>query len=36
MWARRLEKEPEGLVVNLREFDCSTFCETVYALPKQL
>jgi cell wall-associated NlpC family hydrolase len=29
-----LEKEPEGLVVNLREFDCSTFVETVYALSK--
>ncbi|MDD4115899.1 MAG: DUF1460 domain-containing protein [Massilibacteroides sp.] len=29
-----LEKEPEGLVVNLRELDCTTFVETVYALSK--
>ncbi len=27
-----LEKEPEGLVVNLREFDCTTLVETVFAL----
>jgi len=29
-----LEKEPEGLVVNLRELDCTTFVETVFALSK--
>lgn len=29
-----LEKEPEGLVVNLRELDCTTFVETVYSLSK--
>jgi cell wall-associated NlpC family hydrolase len=27
-----LEKEPEQLIVNLREFDCTTFVETVLAL----
>lgn len=31
-----LEREPEGLVVNLREFDCTTFVETVYALTRML
>ncbi len=30
--ASTLEKEPEQLVVNLREFDCTTFVETVLAL----
>ena len=30
--ANTLEIEPEGLVVNLRELDCTTFVETVYAL----
>jgi len=30
--ANTLEIEPEGLVVNLRELDCTTFLETVYAL----
>ena len=30
--ASTLETEPEGLVVNLREFDCTTFVETVLAL----
>lgn len=30
--ASTLEKEPEGLVVNLRELDCSTFVESVLAL----
>ena len=30
--ASTLEKEPEGLVVNLRELDCTTFAETVLAL----
>lgn len=29
-----LEKEPEGLVVNLREMDCTTFVENVFALSK--
>jgi cell wall-associated NlpC family hydrolase len=29
-----LEKEPEGLVVNLRELDCFTFVETVIALSR--
>ena len=32
--ASTLEFEPEGLVVNLREFDCSTFVETVLALSR--
>lgn len=27
-----LEIEPEGLVINLRELDCTTFLENVYAL----
>lgn len=30
--AHTLEIEPEGLVINLRELDCTTFLETVYAL----
>ncbi|MDR0742889.1 MAG: DUF1460 domain-containing protein [Tannerella sp.] len=30
--ASTLEKEPEQLIVNLREFDCTTFVETVLAL----
>ena len=30
--ANTLEFEPEGLVVNLRELDCTTFLETVYSL----
>ncbi len=29
-----LEIEPEGLVVNLRELDCTTFVETVLALSR--
>jgi cell wall-associated NlpC family hydrolase len=32
--ASTLEIEPEGLVVNLREFDCTTFVETVLALAR--
>lgn len=32
--ASTLEMEPEGLVVNLREFDCTTFVETVTALSR--
>lgn len=32
--ANTLEKEPERLVVNLRELDCTTFVETVFALAK--
>lgn len=31
-----LEKEPEGLVVNLREMDCTTFVENVLALVRTL
>lgn len=31
-----LEQEPEGLVVNLRAFDCSTFVDNVYALTRTL
>ena len=34
--ASTLEKEPEGLVVNLRELDCTTFMETVLALCRTL
>ncbi|MDL2282051.1 DUF1460 domain-containing protein [Parabacteroides sp. OttesenSCG-928-G06] len=34
--AATLEKEPEGLVVNLREMDCTTFVENVYALVRTL
>jgi len=30
--ASTLEKEPEGLVINLRELDCTTFVESVYTL----
>lgn len=30
--ANTLEIEPEGLVINLRQLDCTTFLETVYAL----
>ena len=32
--ASTLEFEPEGLVVNLRELDCTTFVETVLALSR--
>ncbi|MDR1557643.1 MAG: DUF1460 domain-containing protein [Tannerellaceae bacterium] len=31
-----LETEPEGLVINLRELDCSTFVENVIALSRTL
>lgn len=31
-----LEKEPEGLVVNLREMDCFTFVENVISLAKTI
>ena len=34
--AATLEKEPEGLVINLRELDCTTFMETVLALCRTL
>lgn len=34
--AGTLEKEPEGLVVNLREMDCTTFVENVLALARTL
>lgn len=34
--ASTLEKEPEGLVVNLREMDCTTFMENVLALTRTL
>lgn len=34
--ASTLEREPEGLVVNLRELDCTTFMETVLALSRTL
>ena len=34
--ASTLEKEPEGLVVNLRELDCTTFMETALALCRTL
>jgi hypothetical protein len=34
--AATLEVEPEGLVVNLRELDCSTFVENVIALSHTL
>ena len=34
--ASTLEFEPEGLVVNLREFDCTTFVETVLALSRMV
>ena len=32
--ASTLEFEPEGLVINLRELDCTTFVETVLALSR--
>ncbi|MDR0394392.1 MAG: DUF1460 domain-containing protein [Tannerella sp.] len=32
--ASTLEKDPEQLVVNLREFDCTTFVETTLALSR--
>ena len=34
--AHTLEKDPETLVVNLRELDCTTFVETVLALSRTL
>ncbi len=34
--AATLEKEPEGLVVNFRELDCTTFVETVLTLTRTL
>lgn len=34
--AGTLEKEPEGLVVNLREMDCTTLVENVLALARTL
>jgi len=34
--ASTLEKEPERLVINLREVDCSTFVENVIALTRTL
>ena len=34
--ASTLEKEPEGLVVNLREMDCTTFVDNVVALSRML
>jgi hypothetical protein len=34
--AHTLEKEPEQLVVNLRELDCTTFVETVLALSRTI
>ena len=34
--ASTLGKEPEGLVINLRELDCTTFMETVLALCRTL
>lgn len=34
--ASTLEKEPERLVVNLREMDCTTFVETVLALARTI
>lgn len=34
--AATLEKEPEGLVVNLRELDCTTLVENVLALSRTL
>jgi hypothetical protein len=34
--AHTLEKDPERLVVNLRELDCTTFVETVIALSKTI
>ena len=32
--ASTLEKEPEGLVINLRELDCTTFAESILALSR--
>ena len=32
--AHTLESEPEGLVINFRELDCTTFVETVLALSR--
>ncbi len=32
--ANTLEIEPEGLVINLRELDCTTFVENVFALTR--
>lgn len=34
--ASTLEREPEGLVINLREMDCTTFAENVIALTRTL
>ena len=34
--ANTLELEPEGLVINLRELDCTTFVETVLALTRTI
>ena len=34
--AATLEKEPEGLVINLREMDCMTLVENVVALTKTM
>lgn len=34
--AATLEREPEGLVVNLREMDCTTFVDNVLALSRTL
>ncbi len=34
--ASTLEQEPEGLVVNLRELDCTTLVETTFALTRTL
>jgi len=34
--ASTLEKEPEGLVINLRELDCTTFVENVIALTRTI
>ncbi len=33
---RTLEEEPENLVVNLREFDCTTFAESCLAISRTL
>lgn len=34
--AHTLEKSPESLVINLREMDCTTFVENVFALVKTI
>ncbi|WP_106829859.1 N-acetylmuramoyl-L-alanine amidase-like domain-containing protein [Parabacteroides pacaensis] len=34
--ASTLEKEPEQLIINFREFDCMTFVETTLALAKMI